>query len=130
MILAFAETHRLAVQVLWGEHAKISSFTPENTVSSLCLYTYGDHAFFADDPHTKTTIAKMKSVTPQLRPETVLRAIAQSEDASSASERAEWTGSLTPRFFFADDLPARVARPRCVLHSSEWNWTDDVTAKS
>ncbi len=59
--------------------------------------------FFADDPHTKATIAKRKTTKPQLRPDTILRVLNKSEDPPS-SEWVDWTGPLDPGHFFADDL--------------------------
>ncbi len=70
MIVKFAEVHIMSVHVLFGS-MKVLSFTPENAVTSVCLHVHGDHAFFVNDPHTKSTIAKMKVTQPQMQPDTV-----------------------------------------------------------
>jgi hypothetical protein len=102
VMLAFAETHRLAVHVLQGE-TKISSLKPEDAVASFWLYVHGDRALFVDDPHAKSTIANMKAVKPQLRPDAVLKVIAENGDPPS-SEWGERHGVLCPDHFYADDL--------------------------
>jgi len=112
MIEAFGREHSLAVHVLWGE-TKVASYVPaEPRVTSLCLYVYGDHAFFASDPHTKSTIAKMKTSKPQVRPDIVLAVQAKS-DAPPAKEWAEYEHGCSPGHYYADDL----AQVRLELHA-------------
>ncbi|MCP3885564.1 MAG: hypothetical protein GY700_08845, partial [Propionibacteriaceae bacterium] len=48
MIEAFGRTYSLAVHVLWAE-TKILSYEPAEHRTSLCLYVFGDHAFFVSD---------------------------------------------------------------------------------
>ncbi len=90
MILKFAEVHSMSVHVLFGS-TKVLSFTPENAVTSVCLHVAGDHAFFVNDPHTKSTIAKMKVSQPQMKPDTVLTMISKNS-APPASEWEAWSG--------------------------------------
>ena len=112
MIQRFAEEHRLSVHSLFGK-SKVLSFTPEDAVGSLCLHVYGDHAFFVDDPQTKSTIAKLKVTKPQLRPDTVLTLVPKNADPP-ASEWRPWPGGALSNdpghYFVYDDLgPARLA---------------------
>ncbi len=59
MVHAFAVRRSLPVHVLWNKN-KILSYRPEAEAgSSLCLYVFGEHAFFVSDPHTKSMLAKM-----------------------------------------------------------------------
>ena len=50
----------------------MASLEPERCASKLCLYVWGYHAFFVDDPATKRLIAKMETTKQKLRPEVVL----------------------------------------------------------
>jgi hypothetical protein len=50
MVHAFAVHRGLPVHVLWNKN-KILSYRPETASgSSLCLYVFGEHAFFVSDP--------------------------------------------------------------------------------
>ena len=111
MIQKFAESHRLSVHVMWGA-TKITSYTPADASTSICLYVWGDHAFMVDDPNTKPMIAQSKSVKPQPRPSVVSRVIVKCEDPP-ASEWLEWAGEIAPGRFYAGDL----ARVRLEFHS-------------
>ena len=92
MILKFAEVHSMSVHVLFGS-MKVLSFTPEDAVTSVCLHVAGDHAFFVDDPHTKSTIAKMKVTQPQMQPVAVLMVIPKNS-TPPASEWEVWSGDV------------------------------------
>ncbi len=92
-ILVFVEVHRLSVHVLWGE-TKVTSHTAEDSVPSLRLYVHGDHAYYDDDPNSKSVIAKTHAaVKPHTRSEVVLKVIAKKE-APPFSEWAQWDGEL------------------------------------
>ena len=112
MILKFAESHRLSVHVLWGETTKITSYTLADASTSVCLYVWGDHAFFVSDPHTKAEIARVKAVRPQLRPSVVSKVIVKREDPPT-SEWLEWAGEIALGHFYSGD----IARARLELHS-------------
>ena len=113
MVQAFCNVHKVSVHVLWGE-LKVSSFTPSDSVSSLCLYVWGDHAFFVDDRNTKAAIAQMKTSKPSLRPEVVLKTISKNEDPPT-SEWLPWTGEAVDgaHHYYSEDL----AYTRGQLHS-------------
>ena len=113
MVQAFCNVHKVSVHVLWGE-LKVSSFTPSEAVSSLCLYVWGDHAFFVDDRNTKAAIAQMKTSKPVLRPEVVLKTIGKNEDPPT-SEWLPWTGEAAEgaHHYYSEDL----AHTRGQLHS-------------
>ena len=106
MIQKFAEVHTMSVHVLFGS-MKVLSFTPENAVTGVCMHVHGDHAFFVNDPHTKSVIAKIKLTKPEFRPDVVLKVLPKNPDAdTSASEwlitRKTWVQPgwpFTPRVF-------------------------------
>jgi hypothetical protein len=79
MVHSFAVRRGLPVHVLWNRN-KILSYRPETACgSSLCLYVFGEHAFFVSDPHTKSVLAKMKTSRPEPRPESVLAVLHKSD---------------------------------------------------
>ena len=96
----------MSVHVLFG-HMKVLSFTPENSVTSVCLHVHGDHAFFVSDPHTKSTIAKMKLTKPQMQPDTVLTML-QKNSTPPADEWKLWPGEVScePGHYYTGDLGA------------------------
>ncbi len=80
-------------------------------MTSVCLHVAGDHTFFVDDPHTKSTIAKMKVTQPQMQPDTVLTMISKNS-TPPASEWEAWSGDVCcgPGHYFTGDLgSARLA---------------------
>ena len=71
----------------------MTSYTPVDARSSLCLYVHGDHAYFVDDPHTNSVSAKMESAKPRMHPEVALQGITKNETslASGASGLARFS---------------------------------------
>lgn len=104
MVHAFAVRHSLPVHILWNKN-KILSYRPQTADgSSLCLYVFGDHAFFISDPHTKSVLARMKTSKPEPSPEAVL-AILHKSDVPPASEWRHWTGQeQEPGHYYTYDL--------------------------
>jgi hypothetical protein len=92
------------VHVLFGS-MKVLSFTPQNAVTSVCLHVAGDRAFFVNDPHTKSTIAKMKVTQPKMQPDTVLMVISKNS-TPPASEWELWPDNVScvPGHYFTGDL--------------------------
>ena len=111
MVLRFAELYCLSVHMLW-EGSKIACFTPAEASMSVCFWIKGDHAFFVDDPQTKSVIAKMSTIRPRMRKSVVLKVLTKNSDPP-ASEWAEWSGEIAPGHYYADDLPS----VRLDLHS-------------
>jgi hypothetical protein len=112
MVHAFAVRRGLPVHVLWNKN-KILSYRPETASgSSLCLYVFGEHAFFVSDPHTKSVLAKMKTSRPEPKPDTVL-AVLHKSDIPPTSEWRHWTGEQEPGHFYTFDL----TEARVELHS-------------
>ncbi len=67
--------------------------------------------FFVNDPHTKSTIAKMKVTKPEFRPDVVLKVVPKNAD-TPASDWKAWSGNALcePGHYYTDDLgSARVA---------------------
>ena len=113
MVHAFAVRRSLPVRILW-QQTKILSYRPEVPLgSSLCLHVFGDHAFFVNDPCTKSTLAKMKTRKREPAPEAVL-AVLRKSTTPPAKEWKEWTGDLEPGcHYFTHDL----ASARLKLHT-------------
>ncbi len=84
MISACAEVRRFFIHVPWGE-TKVTGYTLEDAVSSLCLYVDGDRSVFADDPRTKSATAQTKAVRTRMHPEVLLKAIAKTMSLPSVS---------------------------------------------
>jgi hypothetical protein len=74
MVLRVAELYCLSVHVLW-ENTKIACFTPAEASASVCFWIKGGHAFFVDDPQTKSVIAKMSTIRPRMRQSVVLKVL-------------------------------------------------------
>ena len=94
----------MIVHVLCGS-MEVLRITPENAVTSVCLHVAGDHAFFVSDPHTKSTMAKMKVTQPHVQPDTVLTVL-QKNPTAPASEWELWSGDVScePGHYYTGDL--------------------------
>ena len=111
MVQAFAEKNTLAVHAFWGDR-KILSFVPsEKQRTSLCLYIWGDHAFFVQDPHTKSTLARAQKRRIRITPETVLCVI--SKPSEPYLNWRDFEGDIEEGHFKHPDL----AQLRVELHS-------------
>lgn len=112
MIQSFAARRSLPVHILWDK-TKILSYRPDNASGGgLCLYVFGDHAFFVDDPHTKSVLAKMKSRKREPAPEAVLAVLCKNETPPS-KEWQHWNGSMEPGHYYTDD----IGKARLELHA-------------
>ena len=94
MIQKFAEVHTISMHALFGS-MRVFGFTPENAVTSVCMHVHGDHAFFVNDPHTKSVIAKMKLAKPEFRPDVVLKVPPKNPDADTSASFCGFRGPET-----------------------------------
>ncbi len=102
MVQAFAEKNCLAAHAFLGDR-KIMSFVPsEKQRTSLCLYIWGDHAFFVDDSHTKGVFAKAEAAPLKVKPETVLAVATKPTEPFDKWE--PFDGTLKPGHFYHPDL--------------------------
>ena len=102
--MEFAKLYEMYVHVLWGPN-KVASIEPVASTTNLCLYVWGYHAFFVDDPATKKLIVKMETTRPRLRPEVVL-ATRPKPDGPPSTEWGRYTPGCPPGHYYGDDLEA------------------------
>ena len=112
MIERFCKRHQISVHALWGDH-KILRFVPDTPKTSICLYVWGDHAFFVGCPQTKSAIAQMALSAPVPRPEVILKTVYK-PDGPPASEWVAWTGDVAAKGHYRTHY---LLQTRAALHS-------------